>query len=230
MSNDNIDPALRNANVSSGNTPSPLKAAPSRLAAGAGYSGSREGTPSRPTNNYYNNPHSSQYGSGHQLIGLSQTQQIQKLFELNPDLQQLQNAANKATEVLEDEEGEELDDEQLAESNVKENQFLLLQSMSREQAERFDVFKRSGLNKASIKKVAAYSDHQMSNGVSQLVAGVGKIFVGELMAKARMVQHQRNETGALTPDHLREAYRLYKQETGNVGPAKPLRGKKLFRK
>ena len=60
---------------------------------------------------------------------------------------------------------------------------LLLQSMSPEQAERFDVFKRSGLNKAAIKRVAAQSDHQMSNGVTQLVAGVGKIFVGEIMAK-----------------------------------------------
>jgi len=49
---------------------------------------------------------------------LSQTQQIQKLFELNPSLQQLQNAANKATETIDDEEGEELDDEQLANSNA----------------------------------------------------------------------------------------------------------------
>lgn len=198
-----------------------------RLATGLGAQGSREGTPTRP--NYYNTPSTSNY-SHFQVPALSQTQQIQKLFELNPDLQQLQNAANKATEILDDEEGEELDDEQLAESTAKENQYLLLQSMSAEQAERFDVFKRSGLNKAAIKRVAAQSDHQMSNGVAQLVAGVGKIFVGEIMAKARDVQYRRNETGPLTPEHLREAYRQYKQETGNIGPAKPLRGKRLFRR
>lgn len=55
---------------------------------------------------------------------LSQTQQIQKLFELNPSLQQLQNAANKATEIVEDEEGEELDDEQLANSNAQNRENL----------------------------------------------------------------------------------------------------------
>ncbi|PVG03416.1 hypothetical protein CPB86DRAFT_449961 [Serendipita vermifera] len=70
----------------------------------------------------------------------------------------------------------------------------------------------------------------MSNGVAQLLAGVGKVFVGEIIAKAREVQYRWRETGPLTPEHVREAYRLYKLETGNIGPAKPLRGKKLFRK
>jgi hypothetical protein len=71
--------------------------------------------------NYYNAPSPASYTP--QPI-LSQTQQIQKLFELNPGLQQLQNAANKATEVVEDEEGEELDDEQLANSNAQNRENL----------------------------------------------------------------------------------------------------------
>lgn len=45
---------------------------------------------------------------------------------------------------------------------------------------------------------------------------------------ARAVQQRRGETGPLSPDHLREAYRLYQKETGRVGAARPLRSKRVF--
>ena len=45
---------------------------------------------------------------------------------------------------------------------------------------------------------------------------------------ARAVQERRGDTGPLSPDHLREAYRMYQEETGRVGAARPLRGKRLF--
>lgn len=45
---------------------------------------------------------------------------------------------------------------------------------------------------------------------------------------ARAVQEHRGEAGPLSPDHLREAYRLYQKETGRVGAARPLKGKRLF--
>ena len=69
---------------------------------------------------------------------------------------------------------------------------------------------------------------QVSAPVAQIVAGIGKVFVGEIVEKARKVQQKRGETGPLSPDHLREAYRLYQEETGRVGAARPLRGKRLF--
>lgn len=49
-----------------------------------------------------------------------------------------------------------------------------------------------------------------------------------LTPSARVVQARRRETGPLSPDHLREAYRMYQEETGRVGAARPLRSKKLF--
>lgn len=71
--------------------------------------------------------------------------------------------------------------------------------MTPDQLERYNIYRRSGLNKTAIKKVrgvlrvgpfeinpvqvAANSDHQMSNGVAQLMSGVGKVFVGEIIAK-----------------------------------------------
>lgn len=45
---------------------------------------------------------------------------------------------------------------------------------------------------------------------------------------ARAVQERRGEVGPLSPDHLREAYRLYQLETGRVGAARPVKGKRLF--
>ncbi|CAG8746040.1 5017_t:CDS:2, partial [Acaulospora colombiana] len=142
MNNDNIDPALQSVDLAAAQ--SRMKGPVARVA----NAGSREGTPQRAHG-------SSQYSAP---PGMSQTQQIQRLFESNPNLQQLQNAANKATEVYDDEEGEELDDEQLANSNARARENLHHQ-------------------------VAAHSDHQMSNGVAQLLAGVGKVFVGEIIAK-----------------------------------------------
>lgn len=69
---------------------------------------------------------------------------------------------------------------------------------------------------------------QVSAPVAQIVAGFGKVFVGEIVEKARQVQQNRGDVGPLSPDHLREAYRQYQQEAGRVGAARPMRGKKLF--
>ena len=45
---------------------------------------------------------------------------------------------------------------------------------------------------------------------------------------AREVQIARKETGSLSPEHIREAYRLYTIESGRVGSALPARGQRLF--
>lgn len=84
---------------------------------------------------------------------------------------------------------------------------------------------------------------QVSQPVAQIVAGFSKVFVGEIIEigepeisvtgsidhpTARAVQARRGETGPLSPDHLREAYVIYRHEFGRVGAARPLRSKKLF--
>jgi hypothetical protein len=111
MNNDNIDPALQSVDLAAAQ--SRMKGPVARVA----NSGSREGTPQAAQRTH---THSGSMGSQYAAApAMSQTQQIQRLFESNPNLQQLQNAANKATEVYDDEEGEELDDEQLANSNAR---------------------------------------------------------------------------------------------------------------
>lgn len=55
-----------------------------------------------------------------------------------------------------------------------------------------------------------------------------ELLISSYLFVARAVQSRRGETGPLSPDHLREAYRAYQEETGHVGAARPLRAKKLF--
>ncbi|OAX41785.1 TAFII28-domain-containing protein [Rhizopogon vinicolor AM-OR11-026] len=114
-------------------------------------------------------------------------------------------------------------------SESKDNLKVLMDNFSPAQYERFEAYRRHALPKQAVRKVIQQTTgQQVSQPVAQIVAGVAKVFVGEIVEKARQVQSQRNESGPLTPDHLREAYRMYQAETGRVGSARPVRGKRLF--
>jgi len=114
-------------------------------------------------------------------------------------------------------------------SQSKDNLKVLMDNFTPEQYERFEAYRRHALPKQAVRKVIQQSlGQQVSMPVAQVVAGFTKVFVGEIVEKARAVQARRGEKGPLTPDHLREAYRMYQQETGRVGASRPLRGKRLF--
>jgi len=114
-------------------------------------------------------------------------------------------------------------------SKTKDDLKVLMDNFTPEQYDRYEAFRRNALPKQAVRKVIQQAlGQQVSAPVAQVVAGVAKVFVGEIMEKARTVQEERGEIGPLSPDHLREAYRLYQTETGRVGAARPLRGKKLF--
>lgn len=142
---------------------------------------------------------------------------------------------------------------------------VLMDNFSPAQYERFEAYRRHALPKQAVRKVRALvmfsresdvrvvpqviqqaTGQQVSQPVAQIVAGFGKVFVGEIVEKgvyrpsspnsmqpahaltAREVQARRGDTGPLSPDHLRVAYRMYQEETGRVGAARPLRSKRLF--
>jgi len=114
-------------------------------------------------------------------------------------------------------------------SQSKDNLKVLMDNLSPAQYDRFEAYRRHALPKQAVRKVIQQSlGHQVSQPVAQIIAGFSKVFVGEIIEKARAVQARRRETGPLSPDHLREAYRAYQEETGHVGAARPLRAKKLF--
>ncbi|KAJ7935294.1 hTAFII28-like protein conserved region-domain-containing protein [Mycena leptocephala] len=114
-------------------------------------------------------------------------------------------------------------------SQSKDNLKVLMDNFTPLQYERFEAYRRHALPKQAVRKVIQQAlNMQVSLPVAQIVAGFSKVFVGEIVEKARAVQARRGESGPLSPDHLREAYRMYQEETGRVGAARPLRAKKLF--
>ncbi|PWN53914.1 TAFII28-domain-containing protein [Violaceomyces palustris] len=90
--------------------------------------------------------------------------------------------------------------------------------MSEDQQDRHMASRRGALNKSSVRKLV---NHVLSQSVSQHIAmvasGVGKVFVGEMVEKARAVQAERGESGPLRPHHLYMAHRLYKMERERPG-------------
>ncbi|THH20473.1 hypothetical protein EUX98_g8574 [Antrodiella citrinella] len=114
-------------------------------------------------------------------------------------------------------------------SQSKDNLKVLMDNFTSAQYDRFEAYRRHALPKQAVRKVIQQTlGQQVSQPVAQVVAGFAKVFVGEIVEKARDVQQRRGETGPLSPDHLREAYRLYQVETGRVGAARPLKSKRLF--
>ncbi|KAL4248042.1 TAF11 family protein [Abortiporus biennis] len=114
-------------------------------------------------------------------------------------------------------------------SQSKDNLKVLMDNFGAAQYDRFEAYRRHALPKQAVRKVIQTTlGQQVSQPVAQIVAGFGKVFVGEIIEQARAVQASRGESGPLAPDHLREAYRLYQQKHGRVGAARPLKGKRLF--
>jgi transcription initiation factor TFIID subunit 11 len=63
-----------------------------------------------------------------------------------------------------------------------------------------------------------------------VISGFAKVFVGEIVEKARDVQMLKGDEGPLQPEHLREAWRLYKEKgSRNGGVPESGKLKRLFK-
>ncbi|CEP60817.1 TATA-binding protein-associated factor TAF11 LALA0_S02e00298g [Lachancea lanzarotensis] len=89
----------------------------------------------------------------------------------------------------------EIHDEQIAslpqpkELEQSEQLNLLLTNLDEEQMNRFEVFRRTSLAKNNIKKISSIVTNQtVAANINLLLAGVGKIFVGEIVEKAQEVK------------------------------------------
>ncbi|KAJ2852926.1 transcription initiation factor TFIID subunit 11 [Coemansia erecta] len=142
--------------------------------------------------------------------------------------QRSMSGANQATGADHEDEDDEDDDDNVhaSEANPDDNEFTLIRQskeevgelwdqMSEEQQQRYGVYRRTALNKGSMKKlVSGILNQQVSSTLTFVVAGFAKVFVGEIVERAIQIQHDRGEDdGPLTPEHLREAYRLHKKES-----------------
>jgi len=104
----------------------------------------------------------------------------------------------------------------------------LLDMLEKAQLERYEVYRRSTFKKSVMKRlVSSLAGGSIKEQTAISMSGITKIFVGELVEKARQIMVQWEHTGATRPEHVREAYRRLKLE----GQVQNLRqNKKLFKR
>ncbi|KAF9580976.1 hypothetical protein BGW38_002169 [Lunasporangiospora selenospora] len=108
---------------------------------------------------------------------------------------------------------DEWNQEASARGRSKDELKALLDCFSDEQLQRYEVYRRSVLSRSTVKKlVATILNQQVTQTMAFVVAGFSKVFVGEMVERAREVMEDWGEMGAIRPEHLREAQRRYKKE------------------
>ena len=99
----------------------------------------------------------------------------------------------------------------LTENEAEAARFLTFyDSLSPDQQRRYEAYRRSRLNPKDVKQLMLKQtgpSRKITEPASIVVAGVTKLFVGDLVERARCIMETRKETGPICPQHLREAYR-----------------------
>ncbi|XP_058101048.1 transcription initiation factor TFIID subunit 11 [Magnolia sinica] len=90
----------------------------------------------------------------------------------------------------------------------------ILSEFTEDQMSRYESFRRSGFQKANMKKLLASltGSQKISVPMTIVVSGIAKMFVGELVEIGKIVMTERKESGPIRPCHIREAYRRLKLE------------------
>lgn len=136
--------------------------------------------------------------------------------------------SNKKNEKpTETEKGEKKDDED-SESSLNESLFsqeslykqnfdVLAQNsvlqMNEADQQRYETFRSSNFPKSAIKKLISTIIGQAVNpNIVIGIAGLSKVFIGEMVEEAKKVQKELNDEGPLLPSHIHEAHRrLFKK-------------------
>jgi transcription initiation factor TFIID subunit 11 len=135
-------------------------------------------------------------------------------------------------------EEDELDLQEAIQKKRAINMGPLMKAMTEEQQDRYSAFRRHFLDKRFVKRLLQHLTRQtVTPQIVTLVAGVGKVFVGQIVEKAREVRQERltasangipqphiNHRQSIRPDHLAEALRRYREERevpGHFAPGTP---------
>ncbi|KAJ1920165.1 transcription initiation factor TFIID subunit 11 [Mycoemilia scoparia] len=103
----------------------------------------------------------------------------------------------------------------------------MLEGFTEEQRERYNIYRRTVLNKASIKKLATQILNQpISATLVFVIAGFSKVFVGEVIEEAKEVMREWGDEGGIAPAHLREAQQRIRSRPESA--PNPLFEKRLF--
>mmetsp|Transcript_44013 Transcript_44013/g.71626 ORF Transcript_44013/g.71626 Transcript_44013/m.71626 type:complete len:224 (-) Transcript_44013:253-924(-) len=102
----------------------------------------------------------------------------------------------------------------------KERMRQLLMTFTPEQTQRYECYRRSQLPRAYVKKIMlAAGASQVNTKMAIVMSGIAKVFVGEVVERARAMMDEKKEKGPVRPEHIREAYRQLC--LAKVAPSRP---------
>jgi len=109
-------------------------------------------------------------------------------------------------------ETKEKDKEEIEEEERQKMQ-VLVSNFTEEQLDRYEMFRRAAFPKAAIKRIMqSITGCSVGQNVVIAMAGISKVFAGEVVEEALDYMDSLGESGPLEPKHLREAARRLRQK------------------